>query len=215
MRRTLLAIPLIALTLVAAVSTRAAAQDKTARGTVSAMSANKLTVSVAGTSMDFTVDDKTVVEARGGATAARKAQAANQAGAKLGDVIKTGQSVEVTYKEMGGALHASMVRSITASAAAPAAPSTSSTGKVTAVSATSITINGSGGGGSNFTQTFVISGTTKVVGKGAGTASEKAGGKVAATDLVKTGDTVHVEFKDMNGTLQANTITVTAKAAAK
>jgi hypothetical protein len=197
-------------------TTRAAAQDKTARGTVTAMSANKLTVSVAGTSMDFMVDEKTVVEARGGATAARKAAAANQAGAKLGDVIKTGQSVEVSYKEMGGAMHASMVRAITASAAAAAAtPSTSSTGKVTAVTATSLTINGSGGGGASFTQTFVISGTTKVVGKGAGTASEKAGGKVAATDLIKTGDTVHVEFKDNNGTLTANTVTVTMKAAGK
>jgi hypothetical protein len=32
---------------------------------------------------------------------------------------------------------------------------------------------------------------------------------------VHTGDTVHVEFSDMNGTLQANAVTVTMKAAGK
>src|SRR5437868_15185816 len=101
MRSTFLALSLAALTLVAG-TTRAAAQDtKTARGTVSAMSGTSLTVTVAGTAMNFMVDDKTVVEARGAGTAANKAAAAGKPGPKLADVVKTGQSVEVSYREMG------------------------------------------------------------------------------------------------------------------
>ena len=215
MRSTLLALSLAALTIVA-VATRATAQDtKTARGTVSAMSGTSLTVTVAGTAMNFMVDDKTVVEARGAGTAANKASAAGKAGPKLGEVVKTGQSVEVSYREMGSAMHATKVRTISASAAAPPSMAKDATGKVTAVSATSLTISGSGGGGSSFTQTYVISDKTKVVGKGASTATEKTGGKAVATDLVHTGDTVHVSFSDMNGALQAGTVTVTMKAAAK
>ena len=91
----------------------------------------------------------------------------------------------------------------------------SATGKVTSVSADSLTINGSAGSGANFTQTFVIGSKTKVVGKGAGTAAAKGGGKAVATDLVHTGDTVHVSFNDLNGALQAATVTVTMKAPVK
>ena len=136
MRSTLLALSLAALTIVA-VATRATAQDtKTARGTVSAMSGTSLTVTVAGTAMNFMVDDKTVVEARGAGTAANKASAAGKAGPKLGEVVKTGQSVEVSYREMGSAMHATKVRAISASAAAPPSMAKDATGKVTAVSAT-------------------------------------------------------------------------------
>jgi hypothetical protein len=132
----------------------------------------------------------------------------------LSDVLKTGQSVEVTYRDMGGAMHATMIRTIPASEATPSMAKIS-TGKVTAISATSLTINGSSGGGSNFTQTLAIGSKTKVVGKGVGTATASSGGKAAATDLVHVGDTVHVSFSEMNGKLQADTVTVTTPAAPK
>src|SRR5438093_667769 len=76
-------------------------------------------------------------------------------------------------------------------------------GKVTAVTATSLTISGSSGGGATFTQTFVIDPTTKVVGKGAGTAAAKSGGKIAVTEVVHSGDTVNVSFNEMTGALHA------------
>ena len=95
MRSTLLALSLAALTIVA-VATRATAQDtKTARGTVSAMSGTSLTVTVAGTAMNFMVDDKTVVEARGAGTAANKASAAGKAGPKLGEVVKDAHAAKI------------------------------------------------------------------------------------------------------------------------
>lgn len=214
MKRTLLTLSLAVLT-VAALTPRAAAQDtKHARGKVTAMTGTSVTVQVAGTAMDFAVDDKTVVQARGAGTAAKKAAAEQKAGPTLAEVVKVGQAVEVAYKEVGGKMHASSIRAVATADAAPAAAK-SSTGKVASVSASSLTINGSGGGGATFTQTFAIGPKTKVIGKGAGTMAANSGGKVAATNLVHTGDTVHVEFSDVNGTLQANAVTVTMKAATK
>ena len=215
MRQTLLTLSLAVLTFVAPLTTRAAAQDaKKTRGTVTAMTGTTVTVQVAASTMTFAVDEKTVVEARGAGTAAKQAAATKQAGPSLAQVIKVGQTVEVSYQEAGGTMHATTIRAVPASAVNPSMAK-SATGKVTSVSATSLSISGSSGGGASFAQTFVISAKTKVVGKGAGTAAASTGGKAAATDLVHAGDTVHVSFSDMNGTLQAATVTVTMKAAAK
>ena len=76
-----------------------------------------------------------------------------------------------------------------------------------------MTISGSSGGGAKFTQTFTIDGDTKVVGKGAGTATK--GGKVIITDLVANGDRVSVSFHDMGDTLHASAVRVTMKSATK
>jgi uncharacterized protein DUF5666 len=215
MRRTLLTLSVAVVTLAATFTPRAMAQEaKKARGTVTAMTAATVTVQVAGTAMTFAVDDKTVVEARGAGTAAKKAAANNAPGPSLSEVIKIGQAVEVNYRDVGGTMRAASIRAVTA-ADVKQPTAKSSTGKVSAVSADSLTINGSSGGGANFTQTFVIGPKTTVVGKGAGTVAAKSGGKALATDVVHAGDTVHVAFTDVNGTLQATTVTVTIKAAAK
>jgi hypothetical protein len=50
--------------------------------------------------MNFAYDDKTVVEARGAGTASKQAAAAKKAGPALSDVLKAGQSVEVTYPDI-------------------------------------------------------------------------------------------------------------------
>ncbi len=213
MTRTLLALPL-ALTLCSGTTPAAAQDTKTMRGTVTSMTGAMLIVQVAGTAMHFTVDEKTVVVARGAGTASKQAAAARTGGPALSEVIKTGQAVEVTYLQLADSMRATTIRAIQASAANPSMAKNSS-GKVTAISATSLTIHGSSGGGANFTQTFAIGSTTKVVGPGAGTAAASSGGKAVATDLVHMGDTVHVSFEEMNGALQASTVSVTAKAAAK
>jgi Domain of unknown function (DUF5666) len=212
MRRTGLAFSVALFGLVAALTTRTAAQSsKTTRGTVTAMTGTTVTVQVAGTPMTFTVDDKTVAQAPGAGTASARAATAGK-GLNLADVIKTGQNVEVTYRETGGAMHATTIRAVSASAVTPSVAK-SSNGKVTSVSADALTINGSSGGGSTFTQTFVIDSNTKVVGKGAGTAAAKQGGRIPASDVIHVGDSVHVSFTAKGDTLHASAVTVTNPAA--
>jgi Domain of unknown function (DUF5666) len=207
MRKTVVAL-CFTLAFVGGVGSQAFAQTaaKTARGTVTAMAADSLTVKVANVDMTFTVDAKTTVTARGAGTKAKAANQAGMTGPKMGDVIKVGQAVSVSYHDMGGTLHAA---SITAIADPGGSPATSSTGTVQSVSATSMTITGSSGSGATFTQTFMIGSDTKVVGKGASTATK--GAKVAITDLVASGDRVSVSFHEMGGALHASTVTVTMK----
>jgi hypothetical protein len=214
MRRTLLALPVVIFMRAGiAVPTSAAAQAaKKTRGTVTAINPTTVTLKVASATMNFAVDEKTKVEAPGAGTATRRAAAAGKPGMKLDEVIKTGDAVEVSYHDVGGKMQASMIRKVSSPGKGPADDRTSD-GKVTAVTANSLTISGSSGGGASFTQTFVIDTNTRVIGKGAGTAAAKQGGKVAATDLVANGDTVHVSFRDMQGTLHAKNIRVMAKAA--
>jgi hypothetical protein len=210
MRRFVL--PVVALALSLGVVSPAVAQaTKTARGSVTAMAADSITVKVGMTDMKFMVDDKTVVEAPGAGTKSRAAAAKGAAGPKLSDVVKTGEAVEVRYHDMNGTLHAANVKRVSSPGSGGVPPKRAS-GTVSAISATSVTINGSSGG-ATFTQTYVIDPMTKVVGKGAGTKAAAAGGKVLATDLIASGDTVSVSFKDESGSLHATNITVTAKAA--
>jgi hypothetical protein len=208
-------VPFTFLAVTCAFMAPAAAQEtKTARGTVTALTGTTLTIDVTGTSLAFAVDDKTRVEAPGAGTATRRAQAAGQAGVKIADVVKTGNAVEVTYTESGGSRHATQVRRISSPGSNPM-NATRSNGKVTAVSASSLSISGSGGAGSQFTQTFAIDASTRVVGKGAGTVARASGGKVPITDLVSVGDSVSVAFRKSADTLHATSVTVTTKAAAK
>jgi len=180
------------------------------------MAADSVNVKVQGVDMKFVVDGKTTVEARGAGTKARAAERAGQAGPKLGDVVKVGQAVEVSYHDMSGTLHAAKIRAVASPGPATAteAAAKSSSGTVKSVTASSLSISGSGGGGSTFDQTFTIDAKTKVIGKGAGTASAAKGGKIAITDLVAAGDKVSVSFHDMGGALHASEVRVTSKGAA-
>jgi hypothetical protein len=186
---------------------------KTARGTVTAIAADAVTVKVADHDMKFAVDAKTTVEAVGAGTKAKRAQTAGMPGPKLTDVVKVGQPVEVSYRDMNGTLQAARIRAVSSVAGGPET-ARSSTGTVQSVSPTSLTINGSGGAGAKFTQTFVISPETKVIGKGAGTAAAAQGGKVVVTDIVASGDRVSVSFRPVGDALHASQIRVVTKAAA-
>jgi Domain of unknown function (DUF5666) len=209
MRLTLVA---LALTLALAPGSPALAQKSTTKsttGTVTAMTPDAVTVKVGTVDMKFMVDAKTQVVAPGGGTKERAAQKAGAAGTKLADVLKVGQAVSVRYADAGGTLHASSITAVRSVGADPAAAK-SSNGTVQSVSATSMTINGSSGSGAKFTQTFAIDGDTKVVGKGAGSATK--GGKVAITELVGNGDHVSVAYHTMGETLHASDVRVTTKA---
>lgn len=185
-----------------------AAKAKTARGTVTAMAGDSVTVKVGTTDMTFAVDAKTKVTAVGGATKQKAAQQAGAPGAKLVDVIKVGQAVRVSYHDMAGKLHAASITAVATAGADPAAAKESN-GTVQSVSATSMTINGSSGP-AKFTQTFIIDNNTKVVGKGASTATK--GAKVVITDLVGSGDQVAVSYHAMGTELHASNVRVMNKA---
>jgi hypothetical protein len=211
-----IAIAVAAVTLAAPASSFAQ-ETKTARGTVSIVADDSLTIKMPGNQLKFTVDAKTTVEVVGGGTRTREAQQAGQPGPKLTAVLKVGQPVTVTYTEANGVMHASSVRAIASLGAAAGAgrenaPKTMN-GTVNVVSPTELILSGSGGVTSTFT--FSIDGSTKVIGTGAGTATAAAGGKVPVTDLVKRGDRVSVTYHQMGSTLHAAEIRVAGKGAAK
>lgn len=218
MTRTLLALPLAALSIVAWPATPARAQNTNmARGTVTAVAADSVSVKVRDAEMKFSVDSKTQVVAVGAGTKARQATAAGKAGPVLSEVVKVGQAVEVSYSETSGALHASRIRAILTVGSGGGSVTEAkqaaevSSGAVTSVSATSLTISGSAGSGASFTQTFTIDAQTKVIGKGAGTAAAAKGGKPTITDLVASGDQVSVSFRDVGGSLHATDVRVLMK----
>jgi len=212
MRHLLLAIPLAALSVVGWPTSHAFAQDtKTTRGTVAALTADSVTVTVGTTDMKFSVDAKTNVQAPGAGGKSREAIAAGKAGPMLSDVLKVGEAVEVSYHDVGGALHAATIKHVL-SAGNAGAPGKTAAGKVTAVSATSLAIAGSASGGATFAQTFTIDPKTTVTGRGAGTAAGAKGGKTVANDLIHVGDTVSVSYREEGTTLHASTVRVTAKA---
>lgn len=84
-------------------------KEMTATGVVSAVTGNSLTIKEKTGDATFTVDTKTVVSGTGLGTAGRKVQ---EAGGKptLGEFVKEGDTVSVTYHEEGGAKTAARVR---------------------------------------------------------------------------------------------------------
>src|SRR3977135_3693268 len=106
MRRMVLALAVTTLVVAGWPATQALAQESNkTRGTISALGGDSITVKVRDQDMKFSVDVKTVAEARGAGTRGRQAEAAGKAGPKLSEIVKTGDAVEVTYVDApGGAL---------------------------------------------------------------------------------------------------------------
>jgi hypothetical protein len=196
------------------------AQEKSARGTVTAMAGDSLTVKAGTQEMKFLVDASTVVTAEGGGTASREAAAKGKGGPHISDLIKVGDAVEVRYHEKGGTMHAANIRRVpsagtgggTTSDQRAASQSQSASGTVESVTANQLTITGSGGGGSTFKQSYTIDANTRVVGTGVGTAAAAKGGKINFTDHVGKGDRVTVQYRSSGTTLHAEEVRVTQKA---
>lgn len=190
----------------------AAAQSKTARGTVTAASDSSLTVKAGTVEMTFAIDKDTAVVASGAGTKTREAKAAGASGIKLTDVVKVGTAVAVMYTGTGGAMKATEVRSVLPSAGAgggspAAAPADKrAAGKVKSISAASLTVTD---GGKDWT--FGVNAGTEVLGTGAGTATAAAGGRTAITNLVGVGDTVTVMYKEAGTAMTATSVRVTIK----
>ena len=216
MRTTLLAVTFTALSLISLPATPSAQEERVVRGVVSEIGGSSFTVTVDGTSMMFSADSKTQIENRGASTKTRQIVATGKPGPHLGDVLKVGQSVAVTYRDVAGKPYASFIRAIPSvrNGGRSGEPATEmrSTGTVKAIAGDTITIVGASGGGGSFTQTFLVSSATQVIGKGAGTATAAKGGKVPFTDLVAAGDKVSVSYHRAGDALQASDVRVTMKA---
>jgi hypothetical protein len=195
----------------------AAARDtKTARGLVRTTEPSAVTIQLGSSSeMTFTVDSATRVTARGGSVAMQNALANGQSGVPYTDIVKVGQSVEVTYREAG--MHAAAIRvtggaeqaTATAAPAAGASRASDSVGVVTAVTDALLTIKGESGD-----LTYAINGKTKVFGPGLGTqarASKRAGERTLFSQFVHMGDTVKVRYEEKSGTNHALEVHVTSK----
>lgn len=219
MRRTTLRLSLAAFTLVGFFGVSLTAQDtKDARGTVTAMSADSITVKAGEREMKFTVDGKTIVTAEGAGTAAREAAAAGKPGPKLAEIVKVGDAVEVAYHETGGTMHAARIRRVLSAGRGGGSTSEdraeTAQGTVQSVTSSALTIAGSSGGGSKFTQTFAVDTNTKVVAEGAGTAAAAAAAKGQSkgiTDYVATGDQVTVTYQKKGDTVVATQVRVNRK----
>lgn len=107
---------LVAALLVGAWPPMVHAQDKTmnASGAVSAVTASSLTVKGKTDTWTFTIDKDTVVTAKG-ATHKSLALKVDGKAPTLAEFVKSGDTVDVAYKDMGGMKHASTIK-VTAAA---------------------------------------------------------------------------------------------------
>jgi hypothetical protein len=213
MKSIFLALTLTAVAVLTPDAVANAQEDKVARGTIAELGGTSLTLTVIGESMTFGVDRHTRVAAPGGSTKMRQASMNGRPGPHIDDVLKVGQAVAVTYKDVPNP-RASLVRAISGDRAGGSVKTASamrSNGTVTAVGADSITIRGASGGGAKFTQTFTIAADTMVVGKGAGTASAANGGRAPVTQLISAGDRVSVAYLKVGNGLLASDVRVTLK----
>lgn len=90
-------------------SVPSAATTHTATGMVSSIGADSITIKGASGETSFSVDDKTTVSGEGVGTAGRKMTSEGKK-TTLGDFVHEGDTVAVTYHDMGGKKHASVIR---------------------------------------------------------------------------------------------------------
>lgn len=90
-----------------------AAKVMKASGTVTAVSADSLTIKEKTGDVTFAVDSKTKITGKGASTKTAELKAAKKA-TVLTDFVKVGELVNVTYHEMDGTKHAATVRVIAA-----------------------------------------------------------------------------------------------------
>jgi hypothetical protein len=97
----------------AAGASASASKTMKATGSVTAVSADSLTVKAKDGDMTFAVDAKTNVQAAGASHKTAAAKADNKA-TPITDFVKVGDEVAVTYHDMGATKHAATVHVVTA-----------------------------------------------------------------------------------------------------
>jgi hypothetical protein len=106
MRRTTMVFVAAVTLVVGGLGGRPAAQEtKSARGSVTALGADSITVKAGTQELVLAVDTKTVLTASGAGTASAKT-----GGMAFTAAVGVGDQVSVSYRKMGDALHAESVR---------------------------------------------------------------------------------------------------------
>ena len=104
-------VAVVALSFASSVSAQTQSAGGPAKGVVTAVAADSVTINVAGAkSLTFSIDGKTSIIGRGAGTATKEAKKGGAMGAKLADVVHSGDEVEVKYADAGGKMMASEVR---------------------------------------------------------------------------------------------------------
>jgi hypothetical protein len=102
----------LALLIAASVTTATAAEKaktSTAQGTVTAAAGDSLTITKGSEPMTFVVDNTTKVTGKGLTTKSNEKAAAGEK-LTISDTLGKGDMVTVTYHEMDGKMHATMVK---------------------------------------------------------------------------------------------------------
>jgi hypothetical protein len=197
------------------VETGAQAQEKWARGTITAVAADSVTVEVKGQPMTFKVAPTTDVIARGAGTRARETQATSGRKPTVSELLKVGEHVEVRYTEAEGVKTAALIRGGVSAAdmtseEASKSATRKSEGIVSSVTGTSLRIKSSQGEEMVFTADDKV----RVVGRGLGTMNrdkEAKGAKMTLTDAISVGDTVTVTYKEIGSEKQATVVALVKK----
>jgi hypothetical protein len=181
------------------------AQNKEARGTVTAVTDSTLTMKAGAQEMTFYIDSQTHLEVRASARDVQKAQPGSPS-ARVNNFFEPGQAVLVRYREEKGRNHALDISRVGSAGAGGGSISESekiSDGKVKAVTASQLTIDDNGR-----ELTFAITSDTNVLARGATKATKAAGGSTAITTFVHTGDMVSISYREAGGKMTASEVRV-------
>jgi hypothetical protein len=186
-------------------SAAAEAQSKEIRGSAVAVSDSSLTVKAGEQTLSFVINSDTLVEAKGASTRTRRAEGVGTSpGIKVTDYLKAGDPVLVSYRAVDGKNLAQTIRAISAVGTTGAADSSKNIqARVKSISGNTLILDRDGRD-----VRFTLDRDTDVFAIGATRATRKAGGSVPITDLVHTGDTVWVQYREAAGSLKALEIQV-------
>jgi hypothetical protein len=177
------------------------AQTREARGTVTAVTGNTLSLKAGAEEMTFFIDGETHLEVSSAQKNVQRAQPGNPS-PRVNNFFEPGQIVLVRYREEKGRNHALDIGRV-ASAGSTGEPQKISDGKVKLVTPSQLTIDNNGR-----ELTFGINSDTHVLVKGATKATEAAGGIKAITTYVHPGDSVSVSYRDGDAKMMASEVRV-------
>jgi hypothetical protein len=184
---------------------QAGAQTKEARGTVSGVAEQSVTVKVGAQELTFFVDRETRLEVRSADKEFQQAKAPT-ARPRVNDYFAPGNIVLVRYEDVSGRHHALDIQRASTTGAGGGSisePARIAAGKVKAITASQLTLEANGGA-----SVFAITGDTGVLKKGATKATKAAGGSTPITTFVRPGDSVSISYSDRAGVATASEVRV-------
>lgn len=188
---------------VLAMAQPANAQVREARGSITAVTDNTLSMKAGAEEWTFFVDGETHLEVRRAERDIQKEQPGRPS-PRVSNFFQPGQAVLVRFREEKGRNHALDISRVgSAGGGSISDPVNVSDGKVKSVSPSQLIIDD---GGRELT--FGISRDTDVLVRGATKATKAAGGKSEITTYVHTGDTVSISYHETGAKMMASEVRV-------